>query len=285
MKKFFGRRQKYASNEKDILGINRKMRNGARWTKCFALSPSFVLNRYGLRTNSLMLLGLCLGWIFGILSFHKDKDVVFQLSFGLVNGLQVGIFSNIVYIHKVISRMNSWCNFKRNDVITPGEIDLSLGFWFRTFPFWHHNLGNCVLSFQHKRPWIWFVRKVSLLYANLRKQPTFRDATTGFPAKWRLRNKRRNSILMTRHYPASDWSYTEENLFQPIRSTTQIWIVTRHQYGISELVSQTSFRGGNPLSDGAVKCQLFSQATFMLTAIIFSCFRSRVYFCSFFTVF
>lgn len=56
-----------------------------------------------------MLLGLCLGWIFGILSFHQDndKDVVFQLSFGLVNGLQVGIFSNIVYIHKVISRMNS----------------------------------------------------------------------------------------------------------------------------------------------------------------------------------
>ena len=34
--------------------------------------------------------------------------------------------------------------------------------------------------------------------------------TTGFPAKWFLRNERRNSILMTRHYPylgsASDWS-------------------------------------------------------------------------------
>ena len=132
-KKFFGRRQKYASNEKDTLGMNRKMRNGARWTKYFPLSPSFVLNRYGLRTNSLMLLGLCLGWIFGILSFHKDKDVVFQLSFGLVNGLQVGIFSNIVYIHKVISRMNSWYNFKRNDVITAGEKALSLGFWFLSF--------------------------------------------------------------------------------------------------------------------------------------------------------
>ena len=33
------------------------------------------------------------------------------------------------------------------------------------------------------------------------KQPTFRDATTGFHAKWRLRNKRRNSMLMTCHYP------------------------------------------------------------------------------------
>ena len=44
---------------------------------------------------------------------------------------------------------------------------------------------------------------------SLRKQPTFRDATSGFPAKWRLRNEHRNSILMTRNYPdlgsASDW--------------------------------------------------------------------------------
>ena len=36
---------------------------------------------------------------------------------------------------------------------------------------------------------------------SLRKQPTFGDATTGFPAKWRLRNERRNSILMMQHYP------------------------------------------------------------------------------------
>jgi len=48
---------------------------------------------------------------------------------------------------------------------------------------------------------------------------------------------------MTRPYPdlggASDW--LKEN-FEPIRSTTQIWVVTRRQYGISVLVSQTSFR-------------------------------------------
>ena len=35
----------------------------------------------------------------------------------------------------------------------------------------------------------------------LRKQPRFRDATTGLPAKWRLRNERRYSIVMTRNYP------------------------------------------------------------------------------------
>ena len=77
-----------------------------------------------------------------------------------------------------------------------------------------------------------------------------------------LRNERRNSILMTRHYPdlgsASDWSCHVGNLLQPIRSTTQIWVVTRHQYGISALVSQTSIRGETA---GAVaKYRLFSQA-------------------------
>ena len=49
------------------------------------------------------------------------------------------------------------------------------------------------------------------------------------------------------------------NLLQPISSTTQIWVVTRHQqYGISALVSQTSFRGET--SVGVTKCRLFSQA-------------------------
>ena len=70
-------------------------------------------------------------------------------------------------------------------------------------------------------------------------------------AKWSLRNERRNSILITRHYPdlcsASDWSCREGNLLQPIRSITEIWVVTRHQYGISALVPQTSFWRENQL--------------------------------------
>ena len=41
---------------------------------------------------------------------------------------------------------------------------------------------------------------------------------------------------MTRHYPdlgtASDWSGRVGNLRQPIKSTTRIWVKTRHQYGI-----------------------------------------------------
>ena len=94
------------------------------------------------------------------------------------------------------------------------------------------------------------------------KQPTFGDATTGFPAKWRLRNERTNSILMTRHYPdlgsASHWSCHVGNLIQPIRSTTRIWVVMRHQYGTFALASQTAFGGETQCS--VAKCRLFSLA-------------------------
>ena len=61
---------------------------------------------------------------------------------------------------------------------------------------------------------------------NLKKQPTFHDVNTGFPRK-----ERRNSILMTCHYPdmssASDWLKQISLAVRPIRSTTQIWAVTR----------------------------------------------------------
>ena len=59
-------------------------------------------------------------------------------------------------------------------------------------------------------------------------------------------------MLMTRHYPdlgsASDWVCNVGNLLQPSTSTTQIWVVTRHQYRISAIVSQTLFEmGGAPV--------------------------------------
>ena len=67
---------------------------------------------------------------------------------------------------------------------------------------------------------------------------------------------------MMRHYPdlgsASDWLNQMSHAARPIRSTTRIWVVTRHQYGISALVSQTSFGGESSVS--VAKCRLFSQA-------------------------
>ena len=53
------------------------------------------------------------------------------------------------------------------------------------------------------------------------------------------------------------------NLIQPIRSTTQIWVVTRHQYGISVLVSQMLF--GGETSGSIAKFRLFSQAKELYT--------------------
>ena len=71
---------------------------------------------------------------------------------------------------------------------------------------------------------------------------------------------------MTRHYPdqgsASDLLCRVGNLFQPIRSTTQIRVVPRHQYGISALVSQTSF--GGQTSGSVPKCRLFSRVSIWL---------------------
>ena len=72
------------------------------------------------------------------------------------------------------------------------------------------------------------------------------------------KRKRALSILMTCYYPdlgsAPDWSNQTFLEARPIRSTTRIWVVTRHQYGISALISQTSFRGKT--TRRAVRCFL-----------------------------
>ena len=64
---------------------------------------------------------------------------------------------------------------------------------------------------------------------------------------------------------ASDWLNQIYHMAQPIRSTIQIWVVTRCQYGISALVSQTSF--GGETSGSITKCCLFSQATSLIAKL------------------
>ena len=56
-----------------------------------------------------------------------------------------------------------------------------------------------------------------------------------------------------------DWSRLVGNVLQPIRSSTQIWVATRQQYGSSALASQTSLRG-NTIIGSVEKCRLLSQA-------------------------
>ena len=71
------------------------------------------------------------------------------------------------------------------------------------------------------------------------RKPTFHGATNGFPGKLRQGNKRRNSKLMTYHYPdrgsAFDWSCREGR-----RSTTQIWKVCVVNMEIRSSFYQTS---------------------------------------------
>ena len=87
---------------------------------------------------------------------------------------------------------------------------------YRLLPGTHHLLTT---AFQRTLPdvdtretlsfWISIKTDSNSGKGSLRKQLTFGNANTGFPAKWGLRNECRNSILMTRHYPdlgsASDW--------------------------------------------------------------------------------
>ena len=82
----------------------------------------------------------------------------------------------------------------------------------------------------------------------------------------RLGNLIQTIILMTRHYPdrgiASDGLNQISHAARSIRSTTQIWVVTRHQYGISVLVSQTSL--GGETCGSVAKYGLFSVWCFLV---------------------
>ena len=106
----------------------------------------------------------------------------------------------------------------------------------------------------------------TLIYnvGSLRQHPTFRDVTTSYPTKWNLKNERRNSILMVYHYPdlrsAFDWSCRDGNLVKfsstNRRHYPQIEVVTRHQYGITDLVCQASFGGKPEVASRNVGCFL-----------------------------
>ena len=68
---------------------------------------------------------------------------------------------------------------------------------------------------------------ISVLFSHLRlfslrKQPTLRDATTGFPAKWRLRKEWGNYILMTCHCHDFLHSFLRRHLRAKTSSGAQI---------------------------------------------------------------
>ena len=94
----------------------------------------------------------------------------------------------------------------------------------------------------------------------LRKQPSFLDETTGFPAKWHLRIERRIPYW---------WCITTQIYFLFGTANQKHYpdlVLTPHQYGMFVLVSRMSFH--RVTSDGITKCQLFSQANLHLAFLV-----------------
>ena len=79
------------------------------------------------------------------------------------------------------------------------------------------------------------------------KQPTFPNAITGVPTNrsdvWGRKKFHTYDALLPR---SKQCFWFLEIWFIQSRGTTQIWVVTRHQYGISALVPRASF-GGKPV--------------------------------------
>ena len=102
-----------------------------------------------------------------------------------------------------------------------------------------------------------------LFFKKLRQQLKFRDVITHSPQidVWEtVKEEIPYWWRVTTHAnlgSASNWLCRVANLFQPIRSTSLIWVVTRHQYGISSLVSQRSFQSFHGETSGDVaNCRL-----------------------------
>jgi len=114
----------------------------------------------------------------------------------------------------------------------------------------------------------------------MRNKPRIRDTTTDFPAKWRLRNRRRNCILMMCLYPdlgsASYWLKQNSSPCTTNHSTNQIWVVTSHRYRISAAVSQTSFRGEPVVASRNVGCSIKLKTYAKLWCISLTCLRILV---------
>ena len=85
-------------------------------------------------------------------------------------------------------------------------------------------------------------KKLGLWNITLRKQPTFCDAvrsTCKMTFEKGAQQFRTDNASLSR---SGLCLWLDKTYLEPIRSTIQIWVVTHHQFGISVLVSKTSFR-------------------------------------------
>ena len=81
-----------------------------------------------------------------------------------------------------------------------------------------------------------------------------------FPREMTFEERAQKFHIDDASLPSSDWL---KQIFSQSDEIIQTWVVTRHEYGISALVSETLFRG--EIRGGFAKCWLFSQASGVLT--------------------
>ena len=87
---------------------------------------------------------------------------------------------------------------------------------------------------------------------SLRKQPTFRDATT----EKRTQEFHTDDASLSDLGSASDWLKQIFHAARPIRSINKIWLLTRYQYAIPAPVSRASFSGKPVVQSQNVSCFL-----------------------------
>ena len=91
------------------------------------------------------------------------------------------------------------------------------------------------------------------------KQLTFWHAQYWFPREMPPEDQAQKFHADEVSSPRSGGAVPRGTITSTNQSTSQIWVVTRHQYGISPLVSQKSFRGET--NEGVAKCQPSSPAS------------------------
>ena len=114
-------------------------------------------------------------------------------------------------------------------------------------------------------------QRVSFQHLNYNSYPLVKDCVISWSSSfarnlcgWRW--ERVFSTFLGRHFmapplvpPRNDVWEIRADIPYWWRITCQIWVVTRHQYGLSAVISQTSLRGET--TGDVVKCRLFTQVT------------------------
>ena len=156
-----------------------------------------------------------------------------------------------------------WRSFESH---TPGETFISvLGFSY------HWETACCLLCADDKNCWLlksrlwgeWFYFFSSniILFSAI-SQCTMTDCGEQLKDIFLFRERDVKTVIPILCNLITKPTWLVESFIQPIRSTTKIWVVLHHQYGISAFVTQMSICEGS--SGDLGKHRLFSQAIQMV---------------------